>query len=87
MFFYLLACVSTDLDTSSSSTIRDPSQWGPYEAGMTTFEFVDPRGKRLEVTVWYPAEPEATDEIAVYEPTTLSSKPIKIPKQPLILHR
>ena len=34
----------------------------------------------MEVTVWYPAEPEATDEIAVYEPTTLSSQAYKNPK-------
>ena len=87
MFLSLLACVSTDLDTSSSSTIRDPSQWGPYEAGMTNFEFCRSTRQALEVTVWYPAEPEATDEIAVYEPTTLSLQAYKIPKQPLILHR
>ncbi len=80
MFFYLLACVSSDLDNLSPTVTREPSQWGPYEAGMTNFEFVDSRGKRLEVTVWYPADPESTDEIAVYEPTTLSLRAYKNPK-------
>jgi predicted dienelactone hydrolase len=81
MLFILLACVSSEKDSFFAHVPpQDPSKWGPYDAGMTNFEFVDPRGKRLEVTVWYPAQVIDADEIATYEPTTLSLQAFKNPK-------
>jgi predicted dienelactone hydrolase len=47
----------------------EPDRWGPYGVGVETIEIVDPRGKELEVEVWYPAvvaegaEPDPYEEI------------------------
>ena len=83
MLFFLLSCTRSERDTFSPHELHDPSQKGPFDVGITNFEFVDPRGKRLEATVWYPASVTEQDEIAVYEPTTFSSQAYKNP-QPAI---
>ena len=43
-----------------------PDQRGPYEAGVETFEYVDPRGKAMVIEVWYPALPEDGEEPEPY---------------------
>ncbi|MBM4396434.1 MAG: hypothetical protein FJ087_12195 [Deltaproteobacteria bacterium] len=38
--------------------VPDPFAWGPYEVGMTTFQFFDlDRLRSVPTTVWYPAKP------------------------------
>lgn len=51
---------------------RPPDTTGYYDAGLRTIEWVDSRGKSLTADVWYPARIDSDDELAEYEPTTLS---------------
>lgn len=44
----------------------DPLDWGHFEAGATSMEFVMADGTELIVEVWYPAAPHEGDEPAPY---------------------
>jgi predicted dienelactone hydrolase len=50
----------------------EPDSSGPYAVGLTTLNFVDPRGKELVADVWYPASVTDEDVLATYQYTTLS---------------
>jgi predicted dienelactone hydrolase len=43
-----------------------PDQWGPYGVGVLSHEFTDPRGKELELEIWYPAQVEEGAEADPY---------------------
>ena len=43
-----------------------PDQWGPYGVGVLSHEFTDPRGKELELEIWYPAVVEPGTEADPY---------------------
>lgn len=50
----------TDSSDSGADVVPafDPAVWGPYEVGMTSFNWFDtPRLRTVPVTVWYPAVP------------------------------
>ena len=49
-----------------------PDSWGHYDAGLHTIEWTDARGKALQADIWYPAIADDSDDLAFYEPTTLS---------------
>ena len=49
-----------------------PDETGPFGVGLTTLQFVDPRGKALVADVWYPARLSETDRIARYQYTQIS---------------
>lgn len=57
----LLACQPPADTGDSAPSVEPPPAWvapdhrGPYEAGVETFEYVDPRGKQMVIEVWYPA--------------------------------
>jgi predicted dienelactone hydrolase len=55
----------------------DPEAPGPYAVGVTTFEFIDRRGKELTVEVWYPAVVEPGMSPSPYEPTILTAAAIR----------
>lgn len=50
---------------------NDPDAWGPYEVGVDTLAFTDPRGKVMKVEVWYPGDasndpdPDPYEEVAI----------------------
>ncbi len=69
----LLACAPAPPDTGDTApAVEPPPAWvapdarGPYEAGVETFEYVDPRGKAMVLEVWYPARPEEGAEPEPY---------------------
>lgn len=43
-----------------------PDQWGPYGVGVVEHEFTDPRGKALDLEIWYPAVVEDGAEADPY---------------------
>jgi len=55
----------------------DPEAPGPYAVGVTTFSFVDARGKELTVEVWYPGDVEPGSEPSPYEPTLLTASAVR----------
>jgi predicted dienelactone hydrolase len=68
----LLACRPLSDTGDSAPAAEPPPGWvapdarGPYEAGVETFEYTDPRGKEMVIEVWYPALPDEGDEPAPY---------------------
>ncbi len=70
--------VDTDTDLPpavSAPDPVDPDQWGPYAVGVDTLTFTDPRGKKLKVEVWYPADTSNDPDPDPYEeiPLTLQA--------------
>lgn len=67
----VLACAPDPGETGASPESPmpwvAPDQRGPYEAGVTTLQFTDSRGKELKVEVWYPAVPDSGDTPDPYE--------------------
>ncbi len=57
-----------------------PNQPGPFDVGVTTLRFTDPRGKELVADVWYPAEISDEDTLATYEYTVISGISYDTPK-------
>ena len=49
-----------------------PGERGPWEAGVTTVEALDPRGRTLKIEVWYPAAPTPGDAPDPYEEVPLT---------------
>lgn len=65
-FAWWMACSepvdpSDEADTAIADAWSPPDARGPYEAGVTTLTYDDPRGRTLEIEVWYPAQPAADD--------------------------
>lgn len=74
MLLLLLACTGDPPvadDTGGPFVDPSPVDQGPWEAGVTTIEFTDRRGKDLTVEVWYPAhvsadaQPDPYDEMSI----------------------
>jgi predicted dienelactone hydrolase len=49
-----------------------PDAAGPFDVGLLTHTFTDDRGKELTVDIWYPAVWDGEEELAGYEPMTLT---------------
>lgn len=68
----LSACQPSGDTGDTAPVVAPPPGWvapdvrGPYEAGVETFEYVDPRGKAMVIEVWYPALPEDGEEPEPY---------------------
>ncbi|MFM2161952.1 MAG: hypothetical protein RLZZ383_1464 [Pseudomonadota bacterium] len=64
-FAWLVACDALqgpDEDVAEAvDTWTPPDARGTWEAGVTTLTYLDPRGRTLEIEVWYPAVPQAGD--------------------------
>ena len=70
-----LGCVPSPAeDQFDERPWSEPDQWGSFDVGLRTLDFVDERGKRLVLDVWYPAIVEEGDVIAHYEPTILTGQ-------------
>ena len=52
---------AVDRSVSGAFAPRDASSVGPYGVGVTTVAFTDPRGKALEMEIWYPAQTWGTE--------------------------
>jgi len=80
-----LGCVSSPVeDEFEERPWSEPDQWGSFDVGLRTLDFVDARGKRLVLDVWYPALVGPGDVIAQYEPTILTGQAYRDP--PVDLH-
>lgn len=58
----VMGCSGDETPPTAEAPWVEPGTWGPYDAGVTTLEIVDARGKELTVEVWYPAQAIEGDE-------------------------
>jgi predicted dienelactone hydrolase len=64
----LLGCPTPEPEPVEEPPAPLPSDGvGPYDVGITTFREFDASGKLMTIEVWYPARPEAGDELDGYE--------------------
>ena len=79
MTVLLFGACSPDTDEPAPRPWIEPDQPGPFDVGVTTLNFVDPRGKELVAEVWYPAQVSDEDALATYQYTTLSGRAYQDP--------
>lgn len=69
----LSACGGVASDSEADPALADAfapmdaSSVGPYGVGVTTVAFTDPRGKALEMEIWYPAQTLGTESSGAAE--------------------
>ncbi len=88
MIFLLLSCglpaggdartwveAHSALDTGEAGwSFLEPDRPGRWDAGVTTFEFTDARGKELVAEIWYPGAAPNAAILSEYPPTGLSGE-------------